>query len=355
MKGSRPLKIGVIGDGSFVEAWLSTLTGNGHIIHTLFCYNSQDTDMLSIRYNVKYPALSPLHIYSDLDVNLVLIATAPKLIERELIEVSKKEKLCLICSLYTSPSPTITSFFGKKQTYLSYPLRMVRAVQEMRKVVGEGVLGKLSLFEIRLEMPTTLGLNTTCFDWMCEGMMGGGVLNCFGSHCIDAIMFISNENIKEVCCRLCTFFKKTDTIKGFRTISSDDFCSLQLKTNSGTFATVECIGNVPGKERFLIKVIGEYASLSFDGVNLIKESREEGKIKILDVESQSEAGVFSRPFEEGILRQMDCLAGTLDKEIVSDQMIDVINHSHMNSISRVMQAATTSNKTCSWVMIEQAT
>lgn len=355
MKGTRPLKIGLIGDGSFAEAWLSTLTTNGHTIHSLFCYNSQDTDALSTRYNVKYPALSPLHVYLDLDVNLVLIATAPKLVERELIEVSKKEKLCLICSLYTSPSPNIPSLFSKKQTFLSYPLRMVRAVQEMSRWVRERVLGKISLIEIVLQMPTTLGLNTTSFDWMCEGMMGGGVLSCYGSHCIDTLMFISNEQIKEVSCRVCTFFKKTDTIKGFRTISSDDFCSLQLKTNSGTFATIQCISNVPGRGSFLIKVIGENASLNFDGVSLVKETRDEGEKIILAEETKPGTGVFSRPFEEGILRQMECLSGTLDTEIISNEMIDLINHQHMNAISKVIQAAAVSNKNCSWVMIEQTT
>ena len=355
MKGNRTLKIGLIGEGSFAEAWLSTLTGNGLLVHTLFCHNRQDTYALSTRYSVKHPALSALHVYSDLDVNLVLVATAPKLIERELFEVSKKEKLCLICSLYVSPSPSIPALFGKKQTFVSYPLRMVRAVQEMSRAVTERSLGKVSLFEFRLEMSTTFGLNTTSFDWACEGMMGGGVLSCYGSHCIDALMFITNEQVREVSCRLCTFFKKTERIKGFRTISSDDFCSLQLKTNSGTFATIECISNVPGKGRFLIKVIGEKASMSFDGVSLIKETTNDGEIKVLDSELGADAGVFSRPFEEGILRQMDCLAGNLNPDVYSDEMIDVTNHQHMNAMSRVLQAAAASNKNCSWIMIEQAT
>ena len=351
----RELKLGFVGDGSLAEAWLSTLTGNGHRIQTIFCYNIQDAELFSKRYNIKHLALSPLHIYSDLDVNLVLIATPPKLIENELREVSKTEKQCLICSLYTAPSPEIVGLFEKKQAFISYPLRMVRAVQEMRNAVELGTLGKISIFEVRIEMPSTLGLRTERFDWMCDAMMGGGVLNCFGSHCIDAILFITKDQIMEVSCRLCTFFPKTERIKGFRTISSDDFCSLQMKTYSGIFASIQCITNEPGKGSFLIKIIGEKASLTFDGLSIVKEGRGEAETENFQFESRMETSRFNKPFEEGTLKQIECMAGKIDLETLSNEMIDLKNHQHMNTVSRIMHAAVASNRSCSWVKIEQAT
>lgn len=86
------------------------------------------------------------------------------------------------------------------------------------------------------------------YDWVCDELMGGGVLNMYGSVIIDLVTFLMHKRAKAVHGLLKTYARQTERINGHRLITSDDFCSFQMELDGerDACATVTVVGHVPG-------------------------------------------------------------------------------------------------------------
>ena len=81
---------------------------------------------------------------------------------------------------------------------------------------------------------------------MCDDLMGGGVLNIFGSVIIDLITFLTDQRASIIHGLLKTYARQTEQINGHRLITSDDFCSFQMELEGDACATVTIVGHTPG-------------------------------------------------------------------------------------------------------------
>jgi len=84
------------------------------------------------------------------------------------------------------------------------------------------------------------------YDWVCDELMGGGVLNMYGAIIVDLIAFLTRKRATSVNGMLRTYARQTEHINGHRLITSDDFCSFQMELNDDACATVTVNGNVAG-------------------------------------------------------------------------------------------------------------
>ena len=114
------------------------------------------------------------------------------------------------------------------------------------------------------------------FDWMCDEMMGGGVLNTMGSNIIDIITHVTSQKATNVHGMLKTYTKQTEKIKGIREITSDDFCTFQLELEKGSCATVTINSHIPGGFSQEIMMIGTKGRLIAKGImgNVTKNSKD---------------------------------------------------------------------------------
>ena len=147
---------------------------------------------------------------------------------------------------------------------INYYLRFLPTFSEMKKCINGGYVGEIKIIEIRVHCNISLDPN---YSWSHDSRMGGGVLSLFGGHFVDLVNFISGQKAVKVHGFVQTFQKQTKDISGFREITSDDFCTFEMKLNKNAFCTCVINNNVPGKFSYEVLVIGTKACLlAKDGV-----------------------------------------------------------------------------------------
>ena len=169
-----------------------------------------------------------------------------------------------------------SQYYPKLLSLMAHQLRYLPAFVKMREMISEGFCGDLTIYDCRVEMESLLG---TKYNWLCNDVMGGGVLNLIGSHFIDLCQFLTGQKATEVHGVLKTFKKHTEHIQGYRHITSDDFTCFQMKMNDGCFANVSLNSHMTGKLKQEVMVLGTKGRLvvrngDLYGVSLEQPSEE---------------------------------------------------------------------------------
>lgn len=115
------------------------------------------------------------------------------------------------------------------------------------------------------------------FDWICDELMGGGVLNMYGSVIVDLIAFLTNRRATKVHGVLKTFTRQTDKIKGIRKVTSDDFCCFQMELERSACATVTVNSHVTGQYQQEVLVCGTKGRLAVRGSDLYGQRQDQAK------------------------------------------------------------------------------
>ena len=169
-----------------------------------------------------------------------------------------------------------SQYYPKLLALMAHQLRYLPAFVKMNELISEGFCGDLKIYDCRIEMESLLG---TKYNWLCDHVMGGGVLNLIGSHFIDLSQFLTGQKATEVHGVLKTFNKHTEDIQGFRHITSDDFTCFQMKMDKGCFANVSLNTHVSGKFKQEVMIVGTKGRLivrngDLYGVSLEQSSEE---------------------------------------------------------------------------------
>ena len=109
------------------------------------------------------------------------------------------------------------------------------ALGRAKELLDEDFCGNVVMMDMRIACQSLIAREG--YSWKCSHIAGGGALNIYGSQLIDLIQYLSEERIEEVYGSLNTFYNQTDAIKGYRSVTSDDFCSAQVKCFNGVCAS----------------------------------------------------------------------------------------------------------------------
>lgn len=85
------------------------------------------------------------------------------------------------------------------------------------------------------------------YDWLCDDIMGGGILALVGSHVIDLIFHLIGQRASRVHAVVRTFTQTTRYINGIRHVTSPDFCSFQMELSGGTLVTATLSNHLQGQ------------------------------------------------------------------------------------------------------------
>ena len=108
---------------------------------------------------------------------------------------------------------------------VNHSLRFLPAFVHMKKALEEGYLnGPVNVVEVRVHMGSLLHNG---YDWLCDDIMGGGILALVGSHVIDLIFHLIGQRASRVHAVVRTFTQTTQHINGIRRVTSPDFCSFK--------------------------------------------------------------------------------------------------------------------------------
>lgn len=254
------------------------------------------------------------------DVDLVIISCSPHIqgrIAAKALGIGKH----VLCSYPSGPHcrdtlPMVSAsrYYPRLMSLMVNGLRFLPSVIKMKRLVNEGFLGQLTICEAKVHFSHRL---RHTFDWMCDEMMGGGVLNRYGSMMVDVISHITGQKAVQVQGMLKTYTKQTEHIKGIREITSDDFCSFQMELDGGACATVTVNGHLPGQFVQEIILVGTQGRLSLRGADLYWQKWDKTKEDLLNFDPVSysdisELGIRERvrgdipiPYMKGIIRMIE--------------------------------------------------
>ena len=263
MSSSLP-GVGIFGTGFTATTAAYLLKSSGFRIEAIWGRTKDEAKAVATLLDVPFYTSHVDELLLNQQVNLVCIYSPPYLQSEIAVKTLGigKNVLCerpagLNCE-DTERMLTAAKYYPSLVSLITYYLRFLPTFCEMKKKINEGFIGDLSIVEIRVHCG--LSLNST-FNWSHDSRMGGGVLSLFGGHFVDLVSYLSDQKADRVHGFLTTFRKHTETISGFREITSDDFCTFEMKLNKGAFCTCIINNNLPGQFSYEVHVIGTKASL----------------------------------------------------------------------------------------------
>ncbi len=120
---------------------------------------------------------------------------------------------------------------------IDHELRFLPAWRMARDRIGE--IGEIRWAEARYSSPSRNDPERP-WKWWSSEEHGGGILGAVGSHIIDSFRYFVGE-IAEIRADLRTFIRERPDDEGkMKRVTSDDWCSFDLRFEAGAIATVTC-------------------------------------------------------------------------------------------------------------------
>lgn len=238
-------KVGIVGSVEYVLLLAPLLKEEGFSLTAIWCRNRDMSQHLADKFSVPHCPGTFQDLLVLRDVDLVYVAAEPLLQAEITVKALTSGKHC-VCVKPPSFSIgevekmlSLSLYYGQLHSVLEAPLEFIPSYLKLKRIIQDGSLGNVIMIDVTLTMGSLIS-STDSYSWKCDPSLGGGVLNLLVSHIIGTICNIGStfSPVKRVNCILKTFTKTTSFINGFRTILSDDYCSLQLELNNGVYSSI---------------------------------------------------------------------------------------------------------------------
>ena len=181
-------------------------------------------------------------------------------------------------------------YYPKLLSVLNHPLRFLNAYIEARKLIQSGYCGDLLLCECSVHTSSLIGSK---YDWHCDVAMGGGILQTYGSHIIDILSFLMDRKATDAHGIVESFVKQTNKMHSFRHISSDDFCSFQLKYPDGIRACVRLNSHLPNGFKQEVLLVGTKGFIKILNCDLYGQLKGETESECLYSEENGDRSLYN--------------------------------------------------------------
>ena len=256
--------VGVVVSGNSSRTLLPVMRAAGFEIGGVWGPTKQQAKELAQEFNIAFYTSKIDELLLREDVDLVCILCPPYLRAEVAVKALSigKHVLCEapagIGREEAERMVGAAQYYPKLLSLMKHELRLLPAFIKMKQLIADGFCGELRICECKVELGTMLGQQ---YDWLCDHIMGGGVLTNYGCHVIDLMSFLTNERALEVHGTLKTFVTETESIPQFRHITADDFCAFQMKLGNNIFCTATLNTHIPGKYSQVVTVVGSKARL----------------------------------------------------------------------------------------------
>nr|XP_002124667.1 glucose-fructose oxidoreductase domain-containing protein 1 [Ciona intestinalis] len=271
--------VGVFGTGITAKLMIHLLKTSGFRIEALWGRTEDEAKELASLLDIPFSTCSIDDVLLNQNVDLVCINCPPFLHSQIAVKTLGigKNVLCERPAGLDQDDTTrmlkAALYYPSLMSLMTYHLRFLPTFMEMKQQVGDGNIGELLVVEVRVHSGVSLNIN---YNWSHDSKMGGGVLTNLGGHFVDIVNFVSGQRAVKVHGFVTTFQKQTAKVSGFREVTSDDFCTFQMKMDQGACCTCVLNNNIPGKFSYEVLFIGTSACLIVkDGV-LLRQSRVSG-------------------------------------------------------------------------------
>ncbi|MEG2583236.1 MAG: Gfo/Idh/MocA family oxidoreductase, partial [Oscillospiraceae bacterium] len=226
-------KVGIIGYGGMASHHFETLKGFERVkIKGVFDVNPERGKVAEEQGLVSYPSKEA--ILSDEELDMILIATTNEVHKELIIEAMKCGKNVICEKPVTMTSKELEEAIQAAKKYkkvftIDQNRRTNKDFVLMRRCVEEGLIGNPYVIESRVEgsrgMPT---------GWRTIKELGGGMMLDWGVHLIDQLMYMFDEKVVEVFCKMYNieYSEVEDNFRLTFTFESGLTCHIEVSTNN---------------------------------------------------------------------------------------------------------------------------
>lgn len=283
-------RIGVFGTNYVARAFVPVYRKAGFEVTAICGRTVEKTTLVADELRIPFSTTSLDEILLRSDVDLVVVIAPPDMHAEISVKALNVGKHVItqnppgLCFSDAEKMVTAARYYPTLLSALDNRLRFLPAFVRMRELVEEGYCGDIFLSEARLYQPPLVRKG---YNWLCDESMGGGALSLAGSLIIDILSFVMQQRGTEVNGCLQTFVRETPKIRGFRYITSDDFCTFQLKCSRGACATVTLNCHMQGCFLLEVMVIGTKGRLIVRNTELYGQLNEDKREKLIVKEDKN--------------------------------------------------------------------
>ena len=279
------LRVGIVGLPDQISILVPILKSLDVKVTAIWCKGNEVRRKLSGKFNIDYLNGGFQELLLSSDVDLVYVATEPSLQAELAVKALTSGKHC-ICQKPPCTSRkeaekmvSLSRYYNPLVCLLESHLRFLPSVKKMKELIAAGYVGKPLIVEARVQMGSLI--QSESFSWKCDPSMGGGVLNMLGSQIVDLVLYVTGAKAERVHGTLKTFTPHTDSIHGYRTITSDDYCVFQMQCTNGLSVAVTLHTHLTRNYKFEFSVTGTKDYLVVKGLHLYGNKEGQGEIAIL--------------------------------------------------------------------------
>ena len=364
--------IGVFGTGTAVKCLIPILKSCGFRVEALWGQTKSLADECARDLDITFRTNNVDEVLLHRDVDLVFIHCPPHLqspIAVKALGIGKH----VICGTPSGPSQLealrmvrAAQYYPSLMSLMCAGLRFLPCFTRMKQLIDDGYVGDVTVLEARMHSGSLL---KDKFNWMCDELMGGGVLNVYGGLMIDLVTFLTCRQAKNVHGLLRTYTQQTDHINGIRAITSDDFCSFQMDLGDDVCATITLNNHVTGSYHQEVLVCGSRGRLVVRGSDLFGQKADANREEILfrdvpNILDEAGTGVSEQiradipiPHLKGLLRLIDAVKDAF-KSIEEkhgwsrEQVAPAATFEDGQYVQAVVDAVRLSSKTAEWVCVQ---
>ena len=292
--------IGLIGVCLECRLLVPLLRSAGYTVHGVWDKSYNSCQKFATEFNISFFTADLKDLLVDPKIDLVYIAAQPSTHAEIAVKAlsAGKHVICQkppsIIRAGAEKMVSLSRYYSQLLSSLASHFRFLPTFVKMRDLLLSGYCGDLLVAEVHMVVGSLIGSEP--YGWKCDSEMGGGLLNIVGAHIVDILSFLTAQKATDVSGFLNTFVSHTPRIQGYRSITSDDFCTFQLRCSRGLCANVTLNSLVEGENKFELSVTGSLGRLRVVGRELMglkfgKDTKEE---KILTLQAEKLDGDISQ-------------------------------------------------------------
>lgn len=174
---------------------------SGYSVRALWTPNCEQSFQLAAQHDVPFAANKPDEVVLRKDVQMLIIDCRPTLKTHVALSALGIGKHVLCTNPMALTKSEALSLLEASQYYpqlyalVAYGFRSCSDFQSIKFAIKQGLLGHPLVCQVNMKInnPTK-----RVYNWTCERETGGGILNLYGSHLIDALNFMLDEKIRRI-------------------------------------------------------------------------------------------------------------------------------------------------------------
>ncbi|XP_037958628.1 glucose-fructose oxidoreductase domain-containing protein 2 [Teleopsis dalmanni] len=362
--------VGLFGTGQIMNVLVPLLREKGFEIKAIWGRTLKEAQEMAQSQKITFYTNKIDDVLLHKDVGLVFIACQPFLhaeISVKALGIGKHvvcDKPMGLHQIDAMKMVRASQYYPTLISLVSYSLRFLPAFTHMKRYLDEEIIGPIELVDVRVQIGK---LFPEKFDWMCDGFMGGGVLNLVGSHIIDLVHYLLRLQAVRVHGIVRSYTLITPNINGIRHISAPDYCNFQMELPNGILVTVSIFTHTVPAKGFTQEVIicGSEGHLAVRGGDLFLFKTKSGLppqlkeealyVDVQDLHISTSESLLPRPYIKGYCKMIGALKeafGAEEASWVKEPVLAAATFEDGLYVQAVLEAIHNSSNLRSWQRVK---